>query len=621
MSLRASVATLARALLLARAASASDLTLCFRPLPAADLVVRPEATSAFRARDERFDPAEAYLAAFDASRRCVPRALWDLQAAATRARARLDDPSLACEPSHTSFLCDPNLAPPDDPFACHLRDEPSPDPLVDMHACVWPVCEALCVASEDESPRARARDANRHAATCARALARARSTASDSPTTPNRPPPRIATATRSRRNAADSKTALRIPTWMRTVARTLEPRRRENANVEGEGTETRGDVPGATPRSPPPSEMDSRRRPSRSPPPPPHRVRVWPPARWRRDRRRRSRGRRPRRRRPRQQEARYPSSGVSWSSPRASRCSTPSSGPSSTASSSSSRRVTRSRDTCTRTVWDHCRGPGRRRSRLRPRWCSETDTGVPRRRTPSPSRYSRYTRNPRRPRYSRNPRRPRNPRYPRRPLLRAARGTSRTVAWASAGCAFSTQTPTRQTAAATRTAGTSGTVAGIWGRVAGTGIEPGRSFSRVSGGRRRGSDRVASRGSARSRRDGGRNNRRNNRRRRVATRTWRLAARNARERRRWERARVRRRSRGYRWRVNARGCGNDARDRIDDWLVEKVSSRHASGVRRSRRGGFLFLGSVERARGDVARVDRAGHERAGRVGRAARGSA
>ena len=34
-----------------------------------------------------------------------------------------------------------------------------------------------------------------------------------------------------------------------------------------------------------------------------------------------------------------------------------------------------------------------------------------------------------------------------------------------------------------------------------------------------------------------------------------------------------------------------------------------------------FLGSVERARGDVARVDRAGHERAGRVGRAARGSA
>ena len=168
MSLRASVATLARALLLARAASASDLTLCFRPLPAADLVVRPEATSAFRARDERFDPAEAYLAAFDASRRCVPRALWDLQAAATRARARLDDPSLACEPSHTSFLCDPNLAPPDDPFACHLRDEPSPDPLVDMHACVWPVCEALCVASEDESPRARARDANRHAATCAR---------------------------------------------------------------------------------------------------------------------------------------------------------------------------------------------------------------------------------------------------------------------------------------------------------------------------------------------------------------------------------------------------------------------------------------------------------------------
>ena len=121
-----------------------------------------------RARDERFDPAEAYLAAFDASRRCVPRALWDLQAAATRARARLDDPSLACEPSHTSFLCDPNLAPPDDPFACHLRDEPSPDPLVDMHACVWPVCEALCVASEDESPRARARDANRHAATCAR---------------------------------------------------------------------------------------------------------------------------------------------------------------------------------------------------------------------------------------------------------------------------------------------------------------------------------------------------------------------------------------------------------------------------------------------------------------------
>ena len=168
MSLRASVATLARALLLARAASASDLTLCFLPPPAADLVVRPEATSAFRARGERFDPAEAYLAAFDASRRCVPRALWDLQAAATRARARLDDPSLACEPSHTSFLCDPNLAPPNDPFACHLHDESFPNPPVDMRACVWPVCEALCVASEDESPRARARDAKRHAATCAR---------------------------------------------------------------------------------------------------------------------------------------------------------------------------------------------------------------------------------------------------------------------------------------------------------------------------------------------------------------------------------------------------------------------------------------------------------------------
>ena len=52
--------------------------------------------------------------------------------------------------------------------------------------------------------------------------------------------------------------------------------------------------------------------------------------------------------------------------------------------------------------------------------------------------------------------------------------------------------------------------------------------------------------------------------------------------------------------MNARGCGNDARDRVDDWSVEKVSSRRASGVRRSRRGGFLSS-AVSSARGAMSR--------------------
>ena len=517
-----------------------------------------------------------------------------LQAAATRARARLDDPSLAGEPSPTSFRCDPNLAPPDDPFACHLRDEPSPDPLVDMHACVWPVCETLCVASEDESPRARARDANRHAATCARcaracAFNRLR-LADDAEPSPSAH--RYCDALEAqRRRLEDGASYSHVDANGREDARTAAPRERERRGggygdawgcpgcdaalsaavgdgltqasialaastaAQGAGLATGAVATGsaatiaaattaaATTAAATGGSLSSSGASGR--------------LRARRVAQRHLLGRRQQRLRRRPPGDPLPG------------CST---------------------------EWDRRRGPGRRRSRLRPRWCSETDTGVPRRRTPSPSRYTRYTRNPRRPRYSRNPRRPRNLRYPRRPLLRAARGTSRTVAWASAGCAFSTQTPTRQTAAATRTAGTSGTVVRIWGRVARRGSNL-RSFEGVG----RSSPRFGPRG-ARGPAGGetAENNRRNNRRRRVATRTWRLAARNARERRRWERARVRRRSRGYRWRVNARGCGNDARDRVDDWSVEKVSSRRASGVRRSRRGGFLSS-AVSSARGAMSR--------------------
>ena len=58
-------------------------------------------------------------------KRCVTRALWDLQAAATRARAAdptRADAALKCEPTFNRFLCTPNLAPPGDPFTCEILD-------------------------------------------------------------------------------------------------------------------------------------------------------------------------------------------------------------------------------------------------------------------------------------------------------------------------------------------------------------------------------------------------------------------------------------------------------------------------------------------------------------------
>lgn len=116
--------------------------------------------------------------------RCVTRALWDLQAAATRARAAdpaAVDAALRCEPTFTRFLCESAYSPPGDPFTCEVLDA---DPTgtarpevdddadgMDMDGCVWPVCEALCVGRPTDSKRTLDRNAEQNKQTCGRCAA------------------------------------------------------------------------------------------------------------------------------------------------------------------------------------------------------------------------------------------------------------------------------------------------------------------------------------------------------------------------------------------------------------------------------------------------------------------
>ena len=133
--------------------------------------------------------------------RCVPRPLWDLQADAARSRVASSDVGLACEPAHVAFLCAAALAPPSDPFACRLEGDerfapaadegnipasafahatttpPGPAPPAElpddatMRRCVWPVCEALCVARAGTPPRLAAERAESNENVCSRCAA------------------------------------------------------------------------------------------------------------------------------------------------------------------------------------------------------------------------------------------------------------------------------------------------------------------------------------------------------------------------------------------------------------------------------------------------------------------
>ena len=156
----------------------------------------------YRARDAA-DPVSELYKMHGTDTRCVTRALWDLQAASTRARRAVSDPaggrgggaaavvvddddvkSLRCEPTFNRFLCTRTLAPPGDPFACEIIDaDPTgnapatellpvkDDDDMNMDGCVWPACEALCVGRPGYSKRKLDRNAEVNRDTCGRCAA------------------------------------------------------------------------------------------------------------------------------------------------------------------------------------------------------------------------------------------------------------------------------------------------------------------------------------------------------------------------------------------------------------------------------------------------------------------
>ena len=172
--------------------------------------------------------------------RCVPRPLWDLQADAARSRVASSDVGLACEPAHVAFLCAAALAPPSDPFACRLEGDerfapaadegnipasafahatttpPGPAPPAElpddatMRRCVWPVCEALCVARAGTSPRLAAERAESNENVCSRCAAAcdaeaAGLTAEKKTAAPRNEPPEYCAALRAQRRGRDEK--------------------------------------------------------------------------------------------------------------------------------------------------------------------------------------------------------------------------------------------------------------------------------------------------------------------------------------------------------------------------------------------------------------------------------